>query len=144
MGRCPLTEGSRRRWLSFGYRCLRAACLRAACLRAAWTILKELRQHLPLEGDDLPSAARRIVEQARPLCCSGLTATSYYSFRRCRSENAWEDKALFLGFSEGGSWQVALNRWDATHLVFDKLRGIVRLLLILGGAHGSIIFAPIG
>lgn len=104
-------EGHRRRWLNLGYR----------GLMAAWILLKDLPQHLNRKGDDLPGIGHRVVEQARLLISSGLTATNYYSYRLYRTDKPKEDKALFLGYFEGWRWQMAVNRPDSTYLVFDKL-----------------------
>ncbi len=106
-----MAEGMLQRVLSGGYR-------RA---RAALTILKGLPQHARQRGDDMPGLVHRVLEQARLLRTSGLTATNYYSYRLYRPELSHAQKALFLGFFEGWRWQVAVNRPDATYLVFDKL-----------------------
>src|SRR3546814_9773156 len=100
IGKSSLTAAYRHGWLSFGCR----------CASAAWTIAKDSRRHLSQKGDDLPGARRRIIEQARLLFSSGLTATNYYSYRLYREEMPQKDKALFLGFFEGWRWQMAVNR----------------------------------
>jgi hypothetical protein len=69
----------------------------------------------------MPGLVHRVREQWRLLCSSGLTATNYYSYRLYRPELSSVQKAVFLGFFEGWRWQVAVNRPDATYLVFDKL-----------------------